>query len=290
MSKLKLIGSSILLLLVIFCITGCKQDNMDGGTIVVTNYPNEYIVRKLYEEHATITSIYPDGVDIDDYVVSKKQKEEYSKADLFIYNGLIEKERDLAMELLDLNSNLKIIDSAYVLETDYSPEELWLNPSSLLMMAQNIRMGLREYITSSYLQKEIDNSYNDLKVKLSELDADYRVTVENSENKTVVVNDSSLKYLEKFGLKVICLDDDISEKQINDTQELFAEGAVSYIFNYNGEKNTSTTDKYLKIDPAVQLLKLEKLDNITDEERDQEEDYLSIMKSNLETLKIELYQ
>ena len=68
----------------------------------------------------------------------------------------IEKERNLAVDLLDLNPDLKIIDTAYVLETDYSPEELWLNPSSLLMMAQNVRLGLEEYIDSNVLKAEID--------------------------------------------------------------------------------------------------------------------------------------
>ena len=130
------------------------RDNMDNIEIIVTNYPNEFIVKELYDEHANITSIYPDGVDINNYKISKKQKNDFSKTDLFIYNGLIEKERDLAVDLLSINPDLKIIDSAYVLETDYSPEELWLNPSSLLMMAQNVRIGLEEYITSTYLKKE----------------------------------------------------------------------------------------------------------------------------------------
>ena len=194
------------------------------------------------------------------------------------------------MEFLDSNPELKIIDSAYVLETDYSPEELWLNPNSLLMMAQNIKDGLKEYITSSYLQKSINSKYNSLKIKLSELDADFRLTADNSKDKTVVVNDSSLKYLEKFGLKVFCLDDDATEKTVSDVEELINDGKIDYIFNFEGEKNTSITDRLLTKYQSLQLLKLHKLDNLDDEERDQGEDYISIMKDNLETLKDELYQ
>ena len=134
-----------------FLTSGCTSDNMDNIEVTVTNYSTEYIMKELYDEHANITSIYPDGVDVNDYKVSDKQKKDFSKTDLFIYNGLIEKERDLAVDLLSLNPNLKIIDTAYVLETDYSPEELWLNPSSLLMMSQNVRLGLQEYISSTYL-------------------------------------------------------------------------------------------------------------------------------------------
>ncbi len=290
MKKLKLLGLSVILLVIIFSTTGCKEDNMDGGEIVVTNYPNEYIVDKLYGDHSTITSIYPDGVEIDEYKITKKQKMDYSNSDLFVYNGLIEKERDLAMEFLDSNPNLKIIDSAYVLETDYSPEELWLNPNSLLMMAHNIKDGLKEYITSSYLQKSINSKYNSLKIKLSELDADYRVTVDNSKDNVVVGNDSSLKYLEKIGLEVYCLDDDATEKTISDVENLINDGKIDYIFNFEGEDNTSITDRLLNKYQSLQLLKIHKLDNLTDEDRDQGEDYISIMKDNLETLKDELYQ
>ena len=129
--------------------SGCTNDSMDNIEIIVTNYPNEYVVSALYGEHATITSTYPDGVDTNDYKVSNKQKKDYSKKDLFVYNGLLEKERNLAVDLLAINPDLKIIDTAYVLETDYSPEELWLNPSSLLMMSQNVRLSLNEYVSSS---------------------------------------------------------------------------------------------------------------------------------------------
>ena len=42
--------------------------------------------------------------------------------------------------------------------------------------------------------------------------------------------------------------------------------------------------------PEVKTLELHKLDNITDEERSEKEDYISLMKSNLESIKKELYQ
>ena len=206
MKKIK--GLLFIILLIPFFVTGCTNDSMDNIEVIVTNYPNEYVVKNLYGEHSTIKSIYPDGVDISTYEISNKEKNEYAKKDLFVYNGLLEKERNLAVDLLAINPDLKIIDTAYVLETDYSPEELWLNPSSLLMMSQNVRLSLNEYVTSTYLKKEVDTAYDELKIKLSEIDAEYRVAVESTDNKTIIVADSALKYLEKFGLNVICIDSD----------------------------------------------------------------------------------
>ena len=284
----------IFLLLIILGIslttTGCKQDNMEDIDIAVTNYPNEYIINRLYGKHSTINRVYPDDVIINEYNVTKKQKNNFSNMGLFVYTGLVEKERKLAVDLLDINSDLKIIDTSYVLETEYSNEELWLNPSSLLMMAQNVRLGLKEYVTSNYLSKEIDSSYNKLKVDLSELDADYRLAVENTNNKVIIVGDSSLKFLEKFGLKVYCLDSDTTDKDIEEVNKLFISGAVNYIFKYKNDEINDTTKRIMTINPTVKTLELYKIDNITEDDRTNGKDYITLMNENLDTLKQELYQ
>jgi len=280
----------ILITLFIFLTTGCKKDDMEGIDITVTNYPNEYIINELYGEHSTISSTYPDGVDINNYKINNKQKKDYSKKDLFIYNGLIEKERNLAVNMLDLNQDLKIIDSAYVLETEYSPEELWLNPSSMLMMAQNIRLGLKEYVSSTYLQKEIDNKYENLKITLSELDADYRVAVENTNNKYLVVAESTLKYLEKFGINVLCIDSNTTDKTITEIEELIKNGTISYIYTFKNDKLNTNASKLLEKYPDIKKQELHKIDNLSDSDRENKKDYISIMNENLELIKQELYQ
>ncbi len=279
----------LIILIIPFIVSGCANDSMDEIDIVVTNYANEYIVRSLYDKHSTITSIYPDGILIDNYKISKKQKNEYARSDLFVYNGLIDKERNLALELLAINPELKIIDTAYVLETEYSPEELWLNPSSLLMMSQNVRRSLKEYASSAYLKKDIDEAYNELKINLSELDAEYRLASESTNNRTIIVANSALNYLEKFGLNVICIDDNASQKTLSDAENIIYSGGVSYIFKFNGEELPENA-KAIMENYSINTSELHKLDNITDQERSEKKDYISIMKDNLESIKKELYQ
>ena len=48
---------------------------------------------------------------------------------------------------------------------------------------------------STVLKNDIDEKYEKLKVDLSELDADFRTAVENARTKTIIVSNSSLKYL-----------------------------------------------------------------------------------------------
>ena len=290
MKKISYLLIMIILLPIVLMCTGCENDSMDNIEIVVTNYPCEYITKKLYDEHATITSIYPDGVDINNYKISNKQKHDFASKDLFIYNGLLEKERNLAVDLLEINPDLKIIDTAYVLETDYSPEELWLNPSSLLMMCQNVRLGLEEYITSKYLKADVDNAYNEIKIELSELDAEYRVAVDSTDEKTIVVADSALKFLEKFGLNVICIDTDATQKDISDAEYAIAYGGVSYIITFVGTEDNDNVKNIMAKNESIKKLELHKLEILTDEERSNKENYLTIMRNNLELIKKELYQ
>lgn len=280
----------VLLILFSLVITGCSNDSMDNIEIIVTNYPNEYVVKSLYGNHATISSIYPDGVDTNDYKISNKQKKEYAHKDLFVYNGLLEKERDLAIDLLSINPDLKIIDTAYVLETDYSPEELWLNPSSLLMMSQNVRLSLNEYVSSNYLKKDIDEAYEELKITVSEVDADYRVAVDSTSNKSIIVANSALKFLEKFGMDVTCIDADATQKTLSTADELISSGSASFIFIFDGDEENEHVKNLKATYSELQTIGLHKLDNITDAERSDKQDYVTIMESNLELLKKELYQ
>ncbi|MBQ6477324.1 MAG: zinc ABC transporter substrate-binding protein [Bacilli bacterium] len=287
MKKLLLI---IIITMISILTTACTNDDMEDINITVTNYPNEYITKKLYSKHSNITSIYPDGINIDEYKITKKQKNEYANSDLFIYNGLIEKERDLAVSLLAINPDLKIIDTAYVLETEYSTEELWLDPSSLLMMAQNIRIGLEEYVTSNILKKDIDDQYEKLKVELSELDAEYRVTVDNANNPTIIIGNSALKYLSKFNFKVVSIDSDAKQRALNDVEALLQNKSNSYIYIFEGDKPNDNTKNILAKYPEVKLIELHKINNISDKDRANKKAYNSLMLSNLDLLKKELYE
>lgn len=286
--KKKLILSMILFT---FLCTGCfKKDNLEGVEIVTTAYPYEYIANYLYGNHSLVTSIYPDGTDINNYPLSQKRINDYSKKELFIYSGL-DNDKDLALELLEKNKNLMIIDATSGMETIYEKEELWLNPSNLLMISQNIRDGLNEYITNNYLKKEIDEAFQNIKIELSELDAEIRLTATNATRKTIIVNSDVLLFLEKYGFTVISLDDSknpITEKTVNDVKELINKKEVNHVFLLEKTTNNATVNKIIK-ETNVPTLTFKKIDNMTDTERDNSENYISIMKSNIDLLKSELY-
>ena len=158
------------------------------------------------------------------------------------------------------------------------------------MMSQNVRLALREYITNTYLEKEVDDAYDQLKIELSEIDAEYRLAVDSTENKTIIVADTALKYLEKFGLNVICIDTDATQKTLADAENAINDGIVSYIITFKELEDNENVTALLNGYPAIKKIELHRLDNISDEERSNKDNYNTIMRENLELIKKELYQ
>lgn len=288
MKKIKFIFLGCLVLLLT---SGCfKRDTLENIDVITTVYPTEFVSSMLYGEHSTITSIYPNDTDSFNYHLTNKQVNDYSQKDLFIYNG-ITNDKEMAFEFLNKNKNLLIIDATYGMDITYHEAELWLNPSNLLMLSQNIRNGLKEYITNSYLKKEIDKNYEELKVKLSEVDAELRLTASNASRKKIIVNSDALKFLEKYGFEVISLDDKnttISEKTVQDINDLIANGEVKTIFLLENEKNSPELEQILE-NGNIKSSLFRRIDTIKDDERKNNDTYLTIMNSNIELLKKELY-
>lgn len=271
-------------------LTGCiKRDNLENIDIYTTVYPIEYITTRLYGEHSNIYSIYPDGIIVDEYTLTTKQIKDYSKTDMFIFNGL-DKEKDYVLPMFNENKDIKIIDTSLSMEYNRRNEELWLDPSNFLMLAQNIRNGFKEYINNGYLKNKIDANYEELKVEVSNIDAKLKLMAESATNKTIVVSNELFGFLSKYNFEVIDLEenDNLTEKTVSDVRELIKNKTISYIYLKQNE-DINPTIKKLVDETDVEIIYLHSISNITEEERNDKKDYLSLMNDNIELLKNELY-
>ncbi|MBQ9011739.1 MAG: zinc ABC transporter substrate-binding protein, partial [Bacilli bacterium] len=154
---------------IIIALTGCdfKTNSMDDITIYTTNYASEYIVKRLYGDHSSIYSIYPNGVNISNYKLTSKQIKDYSNSDLYIFNGLNSNEKNYVSKMRENNKKIKIIDDTLSMAYINGMEELWLDPSNFLMIAQNYNNGIAEYIDNYYLKNASTNNYEELKIEAS---------------------------------------------------------------------------------------------------------------------------
>lgn len=274
----------------VFLTSGCfKKDDLEDITIYTSVYPIEYIVDTLYGKNSNVKSIYPDGVDVSKYSLTDKQIKDYSKGNMFIFNGLSD-EKDYVTSMFNYNKDLMIIDTTATMEYNNHVEELWLDPSNFLMMSLNVKNGLLEYITNQYLKTEIDNNYSKLKLEISNIDAKIKLMNENSSKKTIVVDNSSFKFLEKYGFEVISLEDneELTDKTVSDVISMVRKKQVTYIFSTDINNLNKNVQKVVK-KTGVQVLELNDLSNLTESQRASKEDYVSLLNENIDLLKKELY-
>ena len=284
----KLLLTIVLLLL----LTGCtlfKRDNMENINVITTIYPLEYSTSYLYGESSIVSSIYPDDTNVDDYKLTEKQIKDNSEKDLFVYMGLTS-DSDIAVNLINNNKDLKLIDATFGMEYKNDVSELWLNPSNLLMILQNIKNGLDEYIDNTYLKLEINEKFNELKLELSELDANIKTLAENANKKTIYANDKAAMFLEKYGLTVIVVNEEheLYEKNLALLKSAIENKKVTYFYRFEDTELPKGV-KELVDDKKIKELELRNLKNITDTERNNKENYIDITEKNMENLKKELY-
>lgn len=287
---MKKIFSMIICLFSIILLSGCTDTStMEDINIYTTAYPIEYIVNRLYDSHSTIRSIYPNGVDINEYKLTDVLLNEYSNdADMFIFIGLSD-EKNYLKPMLKQNKSLKIIDvTSDISYNKAGIEELWLDPSKLLTIANNIRKGFNEYTEAKYLKNDVDKKYKELKVDLTNLEAKYREAIKYADNKEIIVSDDIFLFLKNYGANVISLDSDNPEyeKNMAIARTLVYSNQIRHIYLKDDENNDVINS--LIEGTNVEKVSIKTLSTLTDDERNNY-DYISLMTDNLERIKKELY-
>lgn len=282
--KRKIFIITLLISIILTTTTGClENDDLEGSNITTTVYPIEYLVTRLYNT-SNITSIYPNGIEVDSYELTDKQLKDYSKSTtLFVYTGL-GNEKEIAKTLINKNKKIQLIDASYSLKYTYGIEELWLNPNNYLMLANTIKNDLEDLSSSKYAAEKIEKNYSILEEDLSKLDAEIRSIAKSAEknNKnTIVIAYDSFGFLSKYGFNVINIS---NENNITTSiKNKFKNKNYKYIFVKN-KKEVSDSVKDLVDNYGAELIEINTMSTLTDEQRTNGDNYLSIMNDFLNTL------
>ena len=281
----------VLAIVLVSILTGCfKRDDLEDVDIYTTVYPIKYITNYLYGEKNNVNSIYPAGINVDKYKLTSKQIDDYSKGAIFVYNGL-SKEREVARDLLNKNKNIKIIDVSQGLEIENSVNELWLNPSDYLMVANNIKTGLQGYIKNKYVKEEIEQKYQELKVLISSYDAELEMMSVNSNNKDIIIASDSLKFLSKYNLNIINIDNtssDVQSTTLNKAKKLISSKTCKYVYILDNQKESDLVKELKSLGAEVKIIK--SMNVLSEEDIQNKNDYKSIMRDNIDLIKEEIYK
>ena len=282
---MKKILNIILVGIMILSLSGCfKDDKLLNDNVYTTIYPIQFLTNYLYGAEKNVISIYPAGSDVFTYELTAKQKEEYHKGALFVYNGSTN-EKELAREFLNDNEDILLIDVAYGLNYENNVEELWLSPNNYLMLAKNIKNNLIDYTTSKMVIDGIEAKYKELEETLSYMDADLRniaSTAIMDGNSTIVASSNKLKFLENYGFNVIALDDEsLMEANIKSN---FKNEKYKDIYLCDTDTKTPLIEE-LEKNYKANIINVKMMYTLTDSEVNNKDSYLTIMDDFIEDIR-----
>ena len=272
---------SVLLLGILVFTCGCSNKKSDGLKVLTTVYPIGFLAEQIYQD-GLILSIYPDGANVKEYELTNKQVKQYSKNDIFIYNGL-SNEQNVAKNLINSNRKLYIIDVAYGLKFDNGVEELWLSPNYYLMLAKTIKDNLQDFVSSKYAKEELENRYNVLAEKLSVMDAELR-NVAKSANEigkgTIVASSNMFKYLKNYGFNVISLEEETNLSTIINS---FKSKTYTTLFMKDTEEKSDAVKELEK--NGAKVITVNTMETLTKEEKENNDTYFTIMNEYMENIR-----
>lgn len=277
----------IVLLMSLFLLTGCLEEEKLDKIAYTTYYPLEFATNYMYKDFATVKSIYPNGIDTSKYTLTDKQKSIYAASDMFVYAGVTD-EVKLAAEFLNTNQNISIIDGTKGLSYSSEVCELWLDPSNYLMIARNIKSTLIDYANNVYDEEKIDKLYDELKIKISEIDVDLTMMGKNASKKNILVTNDSFNFLSKYNINVISIKEG-DTKSINDAKKLINSGEIKYAYVLRENTLSQEIETFIK-NYNLEKIEIDSMYTITDEDKNNGNDYLSIMTENINKFKTELFR
>ncbi|WP_191560514.1 metal ABC transporter substrate-binding protein [Metabacillus idriensis] len=167
---------------------------------------------------------------------------------------------------------------------------IWLDPALSIQIAENIKNGLSELDPES--KAEFEKNFKALKADLEALDADYKETIEAADKKEILVSHAAYGYWEeRYGIEQISVlglspTQEPSQKQLQSIIETAKEHNMKYII-FENNVNSKISD-IVQAEIGAESLTLSNLESISEEDAKNSEDYFSLMKRNLETLKTAL--
>lgn len=280
----------LILLIIMFALTSCDwTESFNEKKLYTTIYPIEYAANELYKEYAKVSSVYPNGVDYS-YQVTDKKKQQYSKGETFIYSG-VANEASLARDLLNLNKKIQLIDATKGMNSNNKIAGIWIDPSNYLMLCSNIKVGLMDYSDNPYVKEEIENNYKNLNVSISELDVQLYNIGKNGNYNTILTNNNVFEYLKKYNINVISIDtsNETLDKAYAEAKKLIQEKKIQYIYYLEGDEFNNTQSKFIS-DYSLVKIEIPNIYTLTDENRKENKDYISIMNDIINEYKKELYK
>lgn len=304
----------ISLLLLFSCLSGCVEKEKDSGKIkiVATVFPPFDFARAIAGDKAEITQLVRPGSESHSFEPTPADVKEAQDCELFLMiGGESESWAERLNESVD-NENRKTVvlsECVTMLEsgsgehhdeeahahhshshTHEHDEHIWTSPLNAVKMSEAIYNALCEIDSGN--AKYYEKNFLKLKEQLVELDSGLKSLSVNAKNKTLVFGDRFpfLYLTSEYGFHFLAAFPGCAEQTEPDIKtlthliEYIKEDKIPCVF-YTEFSSRQTANMLSEETGATPLL-LHSCHNVTRDEWQNGETYISLMKNNLENLRI----
>ncbi len=272
-----------------------------SGKLEVTTsfYPLYFFAKEIGGEFVHVTNITPSGAEPHDYEPSTSDIAQIEKSKLLILNGRgFEswggKIKDILKDkgetgILEVTEGLAILQSEDMKPLVTDPH-IWLDPVIAKDEANRIASVFYQVDPPRAVQYQVN--LQKLQMELDQLDTEFKTSLSNCKQKSIVTSHSAFGYLAKqYGLKQISIsglspDAEPSPKDLARVSDFVKKNNIKYIF-FETLVSPRLADTIAKETGAKSLI-FNPLEGLTPEEQRQGKDYFSVMRENLQNLKIAL--
>lgn len=294
----KLSVITLFTLILTACGINNSSDENDELQIYTSVYPLQYIVEEIGADLVHSESVIPPGVDAHTYEPTSKEITELADGDAFIYIGagmegfaetMANALENQAITFLEMGQKESLFQTITEDDTEQAGDldpHIWLDPVRMIQMAEIITNELNE------LQPENKDIFLEnlsaFTEKMTVLDERFSATLEDNPHDDILVSHAAYGYWEqRYGVKQIPISglsssEEPSQKELTSIAKLADKEDLEYvIFDQTGSNRIATI---IQEHIEAEALYIHNLEVLTEEDIENDENYLSIMKKNLEQL------
>lgn len=300
-----------------------KEKNTSGDSsnklsIYTTVYPLQYFAERIGGNAVQVASIYPAGANEHTFEPTQKDMMSLADADLFFYVGLglegfvenakktLAKEdvklvataEGVTEEQLDISTGHTHAEATE--EHDHEHEHgdehevhsdhdahVWLSP----IISQQLALSIKEELVKALPEQEatFTANYEQLVAELNVLNTEFENMAQAAPKKTFFVSHAAFGYIAgHYGLTQVPVaglnsQSEPSQKELTKIVDLAKKENIKYIFF---EQNVSSNlTEIIQKEIGAKTLTLHNLSVLTKEDIDNNEDYFTLMRKNIDALK-----
>lgn len=295
--------------------TNESQQKEDALSVYTTVYPLQYFTEQIGGEFVDVSSIYPAGANEHSFEPTQKDMMALADADLFFYIGLgLEGFVENAQKTL-ANEDVKLVATAANVtedqlhistghthaeheehddhghEEEHAHEEhdahVWLSP----IISQQLALTIKDELVKALPEHEatFNSNYEQLVTDLAALHSDFEEMAAATTKKTFFVSHAAFGYIAgHYGFNQVPVaglnsQSEPSQKELTAIVDLANKENIQYIFF---EQNVSSKlTEIIQKEVNAETLTLHNLSVLTKEDIQNNEDYFTLMRKNIDVLK-----